>query len=160
MLTQAELRALKNADTICFDYIDGEHGIRAIKKAKNSPDGFEQTVYIPCEGEIQNFSNHSWLGREVEKRQVVKCFASVNWPQMSLRWITVTKHLRKDDKLVLCWEAGSRSQILEEAGLTTDRLFLKVLRTSKSGKWLYSEYYIDDRTTSDNSPARMCRVGA
>lgn len=122
ILTREQAKAIREADTVCFDYAasDGgalgpaEHGtIRAIYRANDSTGRSEVTVTIPrIETRITCYDGAT----------VADCFDMVMLAQHTPEWRTVAKRLKAGTDIRLHWVRGNSSPVTDEAGLVVDYL--------------------------------------
>ncbi len=130
MLTKTDINTMKKADKILFR----KDGIECIKKQKGTH--FEERHFINCETNLKNGE---------------KAFYS--WYDDALR-MTILEFLKVSDELNLYWyKDASTNQLLENANLHGDNLYLKIWRETKKGKKLYK--FLIDTQTSLNNTARM-----
>src|SRR3954462_10865970 len=97
-ITAQEARALRHADTLCFDHLpDGTGQIRAIRRADHSTSGFEETVTITLnEGHsrVDNYGpdNGPWTG-----------YASMQSAKYDDRAQTLVRHIRAGSEVAFRW---------------------------------------------------------
>ena len=147
-----EIKALRNADAICFDFNreKSASGIRAIKRAEDSDNGFEQTVEVPAGFEITAYNG---MG-ERDALTVNFGFEMIGSAKYDKRWLTVLDLLRAGDRLTILWTADNNSELVEKAGLHMDSVSIRIERPN--GKRL--EFHIYTQISEANS-ARMLRSG-
>lgn len=146
-LTAAHVRALKHADSICFDHTGtGTGRIRAILRAENSPTGFEQTVEIPA------------LASRVERHDGsdgdLRGFAMFTSAKYDTVAQTLVRHLRTGSQFVLMWTRGNASPVTDAAGLVRDEL--RIVIQAKNAK-VADTFNVMTFIGHDNS-ARMVTV--
>lgn len=172
-LTKCDLKALRQADRICFDHgapNPGEGVVRAVKCGK-APFRQEATHSIPVRSSVFLHgadANAAYVHRG-DASDFCRCFVMVFSPCYDQEWQTVVSLLRAGDELSLRWigadnngyvgraRVTERDESCHDAGLGErlyhDRLYLKVRR---AGKEKYS-FYLADSACPNNS-ARMIRA--
>lgn len=141
-LTAAQLRTIRNADTICFDLIDGQCDIRAIRIAEKSTSGFEETIEIPVGG---------------GGRTDITGFEMLHTPHFHDSWKTVTSLLRAGDRITLIWSPDHHTNdLVRSAGLHADVLQLRIDR-GEGQKLRRLTFEISTRVGVDNR-ARMIQT--
>lgn len=142
-VTAAQTRALRHADSICFD----TDQIRAIRRADNSSTGFEETVTIPVAlHRVDAFDGSSGPFR---------CFAMTMSAQYDRRAQTFVRKVWSGSMIALTWTRGDSSPITREAGIVVDHLDVSV---SNNGGKLADTFRLSTFIGLDNS-ARMIQVG-
>lgn len=115
-LTSEQVRAIRKADAVCFDY-DGEVAqIRAIIRGDDTRG--EQTTVIPVDGATVN-AYDSATGK-------IDCFTMIMSAKVTAEWQTVARHMRTGKEVWLGWVRGNASPVTDEAGLVVDYLNLRV----------------------------------
>ena len=103
-LTSGDIKVLRNADTICLDYREGEGYIRAIRRKEHTKDGFEQVVKVPTNTETRSCG-------ECGEGDPSSCYEMIHYPKTDLYWQTIVGCLKIGDILTLKWsEVGRDSQ--------------------------------------------------
>ena len=144
VLNARDTRALRHADTICFDHHrDGTGAIRAILSADRSETGFEQTHTIPVVSRVENYSR----GHDGP----VTGFAMLNHSRYDRLAQTLIRHMRSGKRVHLHWTAGNASPILDHAGLVRDELRIQIGDDTKA-----DEYLVAVQVGLDNT-ARMVK---
>lgn len=115
MLASEQAQAIRNADSVCFDYHAGNGQIRAITHKIGLP--VETTVTIPVDSTV-----HCYDGA----RGVFTCFDMVQSAQHVPEWRTVCKRIRKGSVVRLDWVRGNSSPVTTQAGLVVDYLNIVV----------------------------------
>lgn len=140
ILNTDQARALRNADSVCFDYSASEGGaIRAIKRANDNTGEGERTFSIPgVDTRVEAFDGVT----------VVHCFDMVMSAQVTPEWQTVAKRIKSGVDVRLHWARGNWSPVTEEAGLVVDYLNIVI-----NG----DEYRIGNYVGHDNS-GRLVRI--
>lgn len=113
--TAPEARAIRNADSLCFDHRpDGTGVIRAIKRAENSDTGFEQTITVPVEtSRVQNYGSGTGP---------YSACAVMLWAQTEPRVRTVTRRIKTGSRVAFEWSRDDNSPVTTEAGVVVDHL--------------------------------------
>lgn len=167
-ITTAQLRALRHADTVCFDAnADGSGDIRAIVREEHSSTGFDQEVRFP----VQNRS------RRMDGRTGHESMSSYHEG-----WRTIVQHvLRVGDAIVLEFrpddgtndyakaakgdpsllpDNGEHRGSLHYTGLHVDEFWLVIERHKTKSDEVDKQLYfaMEVRVTPENS-ARMCSKG-
>lgn len=152
-LTATDIKALKKADTICFDHFEGKSGIRAIKKTRlddvwdaDLTHTIEATAYKGDADYNHNADGHQdWNG--------YLHFGHANsYNHLQTLWSL----LRVGDTIGLIWNANSHdSQVVSESELIADTLYLRIERNTGAVLHLL----VQTTVTKDNS-ARTIRQGA
>ena len=151
MISKTQIKALRTADKLCFDYyVRDERAIsqiRAIKKTKNDIWEDEATINIPVNFEF----GKKW------NEEITRCFAMLNKDSYSFHsgmLHTITSLLREYDVITLEWRQDSFTNGYQEKhNLHTDVLKLHI---DRNGKRKYS-FLLDTSCTEDNS-ARMIQA--
>lgn len=144
-ITNAEARAIKHADTLCFDHhADGTGCIRAIQSADNSPSGFEQTITV--EATSSRVNNY---GPQADAFTGFSHCGSAKFSDVAR---TLVRHLRPGSQFTMRWTRDNSSPITRDAGLYVDLLHLTVQHGRTTDCFL-----VDYSVGLDNS-ARMIRV--
>ena len=113
-LTKMDLKALKRADMIAFHLSE----IEAIKEIHNDPFETEKRYSIPVECKKDG---------DIKEAFHMKFSAKVD-----MAWQTIVSLLRVGDEIILDWKKGAwTNDLLREAGLVEDALFLHVRRKGK-----------------------------
>ena len=154
-LTELDVKALRQADTVCLDYCSDGVGtiegtaqgqLRASKKVKGSAFNEEVTRYIPANTIVEAFAR-------VEGGYKYGCavihFANDNHYGV---WSTIADLLRPGDILTIRWLAGNNNQHLERAGYFNDEVQLIVKRGKRR-----MAFNVENRIGPDNS-ARMIKA--
>ena len=124
-LTKMDLKALKRADMIAFHLSE----IEAIKEIHNDPFETEKRYSIPVEYKTDG--------------DIKEAFHMKFPAKMDMAWQTIVSLLRVGDEIILDWKKGAwTNDLLREAGLVEDALFLHVRR---KGKLKYS-FLVDTQT--------------
>lgn len=144
ILNTEQARALRNADSVCFDY-DGDStvglgAIRAILLADDKIGAGEQTTTIP--------GVHSTLHAYDDSRGGFTCFDMIMTAQFTPEWKTVAKRIKAGTDVRLHWVRGNSSPVTDEAGLVVD--YLNIVLNG-------DEYRIGNYVGRDNT-TRMVRV--
>lgn len=145
-LTTQDARALRNADSICFDHLpDGTGRIRAILRADHSSTGYEQVHIITAESSrIDDYQPEPHSGTYTG-------FAMAMSAKYDPTTVTIVRHLRAGSKFALIWVRDNNSPITREAGIVVDELRIRIQqRNAKTA----DEFNVDTRVSLDNS-ARM-----
>lgn len=144
-VTSREARALRNADSICFDLRkDGGALIRAIRRGSNTASGFEEVVAVAVEScRVNDYS------RVTEGPYVG--FAMIMSALYDPIWQTVGHHIRAGSRLGLVWTRDNSSPVTEQAGIVVDMLDIQVQNGNRCGTFRVSTYIGRDNT------ARMLR---
>ena len=169
-LTKQDLKCLKNADSICFDF-NNDRGqltsqIRCNKDASHSNDGFSQTHYIECDSKFEIYlDNLDGKYQSITTKKPSHCFGYISTPIYEEEWQTTLSLLKENDTLVFKWQSSSEGYIGNakttikgdnggyiafEERLYYDKLFLTVIR--ENGKKL--SFHIATSICPNNS-ARM-----
>jgi len=113
-LTKMDLKALKRADMIVFRLNE----IEAIKEIDNDPFETEKKYSIPVEYKTDS---------DIKEAFHMKFSAKVD-----MAWQTIVSLLRVGDEIILDWKKGAwTNDLLREAGLVEDALFLHIRRKGK-----------------------------
>ncbi len=156
LITKAQIKALRKADTVCFDYYistkDGQtiSQIRAIQNERWQ--GPQQTK---AKDELARIPAEYFLNMPMDDRnsKETNCYHYYGAAQMSKSLRTIFSLLREGDLLRLEWAKDAfTNEYQRKAGLHTDVLKLHVVR---NGAHKYS-FLVDTATTPDNT-ARMIR---
>jgi len=117
-ITKMDIKALKKADSVVFHINE----IIAIKEKEDDP--FPEMQYaIPVDYEKEAYGKDMFY-----KAQYV-----LMWAKDNAVWQTIISLLREGDKIILSWKKGwGDNELLEDAGLTEDALYLKVQRKGKT----------------------------
>src|SRR3990167_8547205 len=117
VLTRDHIKALRDADTVCFRS-NGKTTIEASKKFKHGLYGeIDHTLPIETRQHDSNSSN---------------AFESLLFARYDHAWQTIVSCLRPGDTLHLQWAKDhGTNNYCESAGLHADRLYLHVLRKDK-----------------------------
>ena len=162
-LSAIDLKALRQADSICFDH-GAESGIRAIKRGK-APFRQDITYTIRCRSSVRIHDDSLDYGQR--NGDGAQCFAMIHSAQYDEQWRTIVDLLHVGDTLTLAWVGGdnngyvTRSRVTEKESdgyspglgekLYHDKLFLIAMR----GKRKLSFYVAD--SICPNNTARMIR---
>ena len=153
MLTKQQIKALKSADTIVFAFKRGNgHEIRAIRKAENTNDGFDQTVYIETMGRFSLYSDTQW-GYNQTDSEPENCYSHFGSPQYNDYLKTVFSLLREGDEIVLKWSYANNSEFMIGRQVTRDNLVV-IIRRDDTDKY---HFQMDDSVTNPGSSARLVR---
>lgn len=166
-LTKLQIKQLKNADDLCVDFSTQSHTsqIRAIKRAANSSDGYEQTAYLDIKTHVEVSRGYTSL-HPLLTGETVKCYASLS----SIRFFpdvqTFLSFLKEGDEVTAVFSAtepdtknphcygdymltnlpGYEGQLLNE-----DRLTLRINRAGKVFSFLM------EVSLTPNNSARMIK---
>lgn len=143
-LTTQDVRALRNADRICFDHRGDTGAIRAILDGEHSSTGFEQTHTITVTSSVRTFDGPT--------EQVFTGFSMWHSPKFSDVAQTILRHLRADSSVHLEWWRGNSSPLLNDAGMVCDELRIRVQR----GK--VCDVFIVEKSVGRDNSARMVKV--
>ncbi len=182
-LTTEDIRALKTADRIVFQYWKGRSILRAIRDRSDYADGERQApVYTAAEQRLFPDTSHPGDGRCRDITTDVSMYGYTpdgfqSWNLHSnpealasyvilspgSGWLTVVNFLRAGDRVTLEWIADNNNDYLRDAGLHQDELRLSVARgdTSdpKKHKPVAGKFLIDKRVCPDNSARMIHRYG-
>jgi len=171
-LTKQDLKCIKNADYICFDYLN-ENGqnvsqIRCNVEGKNSSTGYLQTHLIECDSRFEIYvdkPNYKYQVSTMDKPK--RCYDSISHPKSDNHWESIRPLIRENDSIILQWHSNSEGYL---RGSTTtiesdnggyiaykERLFydkLSIIIAKPNGKRL--EFWISFSICPDNS-ARMIK---
>ncbi len=149
MLTKEYLKALKQAETICFRLTNGKHTIEASKKVSDGIYG-DHTVNADLEvdGRITDYGKN---GGEISE-----AFGYIGSAKFCPEIQTLISFLRAGDQLKLEWIANNDSEVLTKAGFCQDELKLLVTRESKTGKVSVLTFHIDSQVSPIDSSSRIC----
>lgn len=148
-ITTQEARAIKHADSICFDHVnvdgEGTGRIRAIRRASATQSGFEETVTITLpvgHSRVQNYgTDRGWFVG----------FSMVMSAQYDAIWQTVARQIRAGSSVGLRWTRDNSSPVTNEAGLVVDMLDIVVQNGRVANTYRIATYVGYDNT------ARMLR---
>lgn len=157
-LTKNDIKCLKSADRICFDYTSSDpvsvaytSQIRAIKKTGDEWDT-EKTAYIQVE------STFSFSPKDYEK---LVCFYMLHSPQVNNEWKTIAKLLRAGDTIRLIWGKGyGDTDLLRNAPtpISIDHLYLEIMRENRHKAYdLKYSFLVGTQQTKDDRLVAMIR---
>jgi hypothetical protein len=112
-VTAQQVRALRHADTICFDHLPDGTG-RAIRRAENTGSGFEETIDVPVESSrVQNYGpgNGPWVG-----------YASTLSAPYDTVTQTILRRIRTGSRVAFVWTRDNSSPVTKAAGIVVDLL--------------------------------------
>lgn len=152
VISSTDVKALRNADTICFDHLaDGTGRIRAILRAESSSNGFEQTHTI-----LTRSSRVKDYGRDHTDNPDVTYTAYAS--SLSAKYDGVTRtlarHLKVGCEIGLVWTRDNNSEVIRAANMHFDSLHVHV---QPRGAKVADEYLVQASVGYDNS-ARMILV--
>lgn len=140
-LSAEHLKALRNADDVCFQYQEEQAFITARKRI-DPRDGFgsrEISVKVPADHRVRAYMSD---GSSI-LTDPVDAFTSVPSAKHDGRWLTAVKALKVGDRLLLRWEHDTR-QNLREVGFVVTNFTLEVIRTvGKDGREQRLHYLLD-----------------
>lgn len=141
-ITQEQVKALKKADYLVFQYQDGESIIRVGKVDKRTRKN-EELVIIDCGTILYN-------PRSEKEGEIIKAVHLESDVKYNQHIKTIISRIKKDDVLILKWRANNNSDLLSQAGLYRDELYLIISRPN--GK---KEEYLIAVTITSNNLAKM-----
>lgn len=164
-LTKLQIKQLRHADTICVDFstLRNLSQVRAIKKAKNSPSGFEQTEYIDIRVEVDIYQGYRHFD-PVREKQTVKCFGYLSSIPYFEEVQTFLACLKEGDELIACFvatEPDTSNPQSYQGHMTThlrgyegellnhDRFYFRIKRGEK-----HLKFFLEDSICPNNT-ARM-----
>ena len=147
----SDIHALKFANTVCVQTINGLTTIRTIlRETKYTP---EFTVVIPAEMRSTVYTDGQREGK------VREAWGYISTSQYEPTLQTAIDIMRPGDILTAHWIVDNNSAAIESAGLHSDALELIVTRTSKLGKVRTFTFHILSGLCEDNSARMIQRVG-
>lgn len=147
-LTAQDIRALKNADSICFDHLpDGKGRIRAIKRAEDSSTGFEQTHEIAVFSRVLNYGA-AYDGD-------YSAFYMVHSARFNDVALTLVRRMTTGATVALVWTRDNSSPVLTGESYHLVRDELRLVIQGKNSK-VADTYLVAESVGKDNS-ARMVR---
>lgn len=162
VVSKQDIRAMKQADRVCFDHRHADGGvgqIRCIKVIRNPGpfDDRDKTYTIPCESRVVAYSLGDDGLEHVSDR--VTCFEMFHSTGADYYpWTAVCALVREGDTLRLKWVADSCNGYMKEANKTSaqvihhDTLTLQIVR---DGSVIYSLPLASGHCP--NNSARMIR---
>ena len=152
VLTSTDVKALRHADTICFDHLtDGTGRIRAILRAENTNTGFEQThTILTHSSRVKDYGRDHTYNPDV----VYSAYASSLSAKYDGVTRTLARHLKVGCEVGLVWTRDNNSELIRAAGMHFDSLHVHV---QPKGAKVADEYLVQASVGYDNS-ARMIRV--
>jgi len=152
MLTKEFLKALKQADTICFRLNDGKHTLEASKRVNDGVYG-DHTVRadLSIDGFVRDYGKNGG--------QIDTAFCYLGSAKYIPEIQTILTLLRAGDHIKVMWIANNDSEVLTNAGFCQDEVRLIVTRQAASGRSKVLNFLIDSQVSPINSSARICRRG-
>lgn len=151
-LDRDDLKALRNADAVCFRIYQGVPAIECIKKDHDEFGGLERRRDITVEGSI----NHAYWSHE-ERVEFTSAFCMFGSARFTEQWKTVTELLRVGDTLKIEFRGDHGTNgLCKDAGLHADELYLRVERgegTNRKRLW----FLLESQVSLSNS-ARMVQL--
>lgn len=146
-LTADDIRALKQATTLCFDWNRrlGTAGIRAIREIDGQDD---YTHRIPCASSLTDYGNGTFEKYDSDR---YSGFVMIGAAHFNDHARAIVALVRKGDKLSLKWVANNNTANIRNAGLHGDDLDLVVKRNGNP-----FVLHVDHRCSPDDL-ARMLR---
>jgi hypothetical protein len=151
-LDRDDVKALRNADAVCFRIYQGVPTIECIKKDRDEFGGLERRRDITVEGSI----SHAYWSID-ERVEFTSAFCMFSSARFTEQWRTVCDLLRVGDSLKIEFRAdhGTNGN-LKDANLHADELYLRVERGEGANrKRLY--FFLESQVSPSNS-ARMCQL--
>jgi hypothetical protein len=152
-LSKEDIKRLKTADRICFDFYrkDNEeiHQIRAIKELRDEWNS-EKTIEIPI--------GSSFSG--TYENEVKSCFYMLHAPQQSRPWQTIISLLRAGDEIEVQWCKGyGDCTLLERSSITVDYLYLHIWRENgKEKRDVKYSFFVDYQLSQTDRLVAMIRT--
>lgn len=147
-LSAMDIKALRNADHICFSHNDGKGKIRAIKVLKK-PTPWEKERDYPIEVNSEFYGS---MFHSTSNFDLIKAFYMIHHAPYDKVWLTIASILKPNDVLKLAWHYdGYTNGYCDKNSLHADSLHLEVLRGDKKLEFLVSVGVCEDNT------ARMIR---
>jgi hypothetical protein len=154
MLTKADVKALRNADSLCVHLSRDYTAVRAIKRKRYGdadPFATDQEHIVSASVALRGFRGRDGLadGR-------VKCFAMINlYPSQKHNATLILHTLREGDQIAFQFSPdGHTNGYLSAAGLHGDALYMRVLR---QGKFI-AEWEMATSFCPSNSARMICGV--
>lgn len=141
MITKNDIKAMKQADKVCFEVHAGIGRIRCIKEIQD-PYVYEVEYGIEMPYFADNF------GPDKFDSAFHMFFCAKHTPY----WQTILTFIRVNDSLSLRWHVDNNNGYIKDAGLHCDELFLEVTRNET--RFLF---FLASSITPGNS-ARMVKV--
>jgi hypothetical protein len=151
-LTALDLKALKQADSVSFHFVNERSTIVAHKdRDRDQPFSQDQRHEIEV-----GVGFTAYKGFHTSRRDgITSCFAMINASRFNETWTTVRDLLRVGDELVLEWIADNNSEVINKAQLHSDELCLIVKR--RVGEKTKRMVFHVDHSIGPNNTARMIR---
>lgn len=150
MITKEDIAAMRTAETLSFHHTDGKSKIIASVRVENGPFTGDMQRIIPCEFG-QGFPSCWSMGNADQ----FNAYYHLHFPQSDNAWQTIVRHLKPGKTLRLLWSASNNSQVLDQAGLHLDTLFLMV--SDKENDRDSIDLYSVGVSVCANNTARMIR---
>lgn len=151
-----DLKALRNADTVCFRGSEDGFTIECIKKERDEFGEKERRRNIPVLGSIYNGWDRD--GGRARGEVMRNAFAMFSSAQYTENWRTVVSLLRVGDELRLEFRTDEATNgYVKDANLHADELYLRVARTVGSSPREQRMYFLLDTSITPSNSARMCR---
>jgi hypothetical protein len=153
-LDRDDLKALRNADTVCFRYHDEVATIECLKRDSDEFGAKERRRDITVEGVVYNgYDADGGRARGAEMNYGFAMFHSAKYTE---NWRTIVGLLRADDTLRLEFRTDDATNgYVKDAGLHADELWLRIERGE--GPHRKRLYFLLDASVCPDNSARMCR---
>ena len=143
-ITKEQIKAIRQADTVCFRFSEGNHTIEASKRIKDTVFGdTTASAYIPVSGRLNAYGN--------KQGDIYEAFYYLGSCKFDPTWQTIANLMRADDDITLLWIANNDSEALTEKGVFVDELKIIITRGKKT-----MTFYVYSGAYTHNS-SRMCR---
>ena len=149
-LSKLDVKALREAEDLCFYNTDGKCEIVGRRKVEGKPYETEARYLITVQGRMTDYGHERYSSQSLDK---YRCFAMVtNYRYSPSEIDTIVRQLREGDELTLDWIADGGNGYVKDAGLHEDFLYLLVKRGEKTMR-----YHVQSNICPENT-ARMIRL--
>jgi len=126
-LTAQHIKAMKHCDDVWFEIqLDNEKKpycqMRLIKRQENSNTGFEDHVFVRCNGQLQNYEYESMDHQFT---------AHVSMSSYADRYVTLCDLVKTGDELGMSWLMDNNNGYVKEARLHCDELSVQIRRNGQ-----------------------------
>ena len=145
-ITKEQIKAIRQANDICFRFKNGEHTIEASKRIKDTVYGDTTArADIPVSGQL-----HAYNPYGNKQGDISGAFYYLGSCKFDPVWQTIISLLRADDDITLVWSANNDSEAMVDHGVFNDQLNITVVRGKKT-----MEFCVFSGTYTSQT-ARMC----